>query len=92
MPIKKSELKIEVPEISSKEPSEITVLAKSTKGTNGRSNEEVEFTGNNWSYNAENKEINIVVENAKREVEVNNNPEDTLKTLEVNKEERYYSL
>ena len=94
LPVSSSELNITVPTINEIRPSKITVVAASTVATNGKANENVIFTENNWSYNAETNMLNIKVQNEKQLVKIENHPEDILKDAEkeVVEEERYYSL
>ena len=94
LPVSSSELNITVPTINEIRPSKITVVAASTAATNGKANENVIFTENNWSYNAETNMLNIKVQNEKQLVKIENHPEDILKDAEkeVVEEERYYSL
>lgn len=56
MPVKSTELKIAVPKIGENLPEKVTVSANSTMATNGN---KVEFTNNNWNYNAEDETITI---------------------------------
>lgn len=92
LPTKETKLNIDVPKIQDITPSEVTVIANSTAGTNGKSVGEVEFNENNWSYNKEENKINIKVQNNKQLVHVNQS-EEYLKVEgeETKQEERYFS-
>ncbi len=94
LPVNTSELNITAPLINDVKPSKVTVVASSTAATNGKINENVVFTENNWSYNAETNSLNIKVQNEKQLVKLESNPNDVLKDAEqeVVEEERYYSL
>ena len=94
LPIKSTELKIDVPTIDENIPTEVTVLANSTEGTNGKGVGEVEFDKTNWSYNENDKKITINVDNKKELVkvnEVNENEEYLKEDKEEKEEERYFS-
>lgn len=92
LPIKETNLKIDVPQIKGQTPSEVTVVANSTTGTNGKGVGEVEFTDENWEYNQENGTVQIQVENQKQLVEVNQFDEYLkVEGEETKQEERYYS-
>ena len=61
-PIEETKLIVDVPEIQGEQPSEIRVFANSTKATNGDIYG-VNFSSNNYSYNAESKKLTILVQN-----------------------------
>lgn len=91
LPVKETNVNIEVPVINNVKPSEVTVIANSTVGTNGKGVGEVEFNEDNWSYHEDENKLRIHVENNKELVEISN--EEFLKTeSEPIKEERYYSV
>lgn len=56
LPVKESNLKVEVPSLNGHAPEEVTVFAKSLKATNG---DKVELVRDNWSYDRENNIVNI---------------------------------
>ena len=93
LPAKSSKLEINVPVFEDQAPSNVTVVANSTEGTNGKTAGNVNFDQNNWYYDQENKLLTITVENQKELVKVNENEDDYLKEAdeEVIEEERYYS-
>jgi len=93
LPTKETTLNIDVPKINNVAPTEVSVVANSTVGTNGKSVGEVEFSADNWTYNQEESKVNIKVENKKQLVDVNKT-DDYLKVEgeEVKQEERYYSV
>ena len=92
LPVKNTNLSIQVPELDGKEPSKVTVVANTTEGTNGKTAGNVVFDENNWNYDSETNTLTISVENSKQLVQINNT-EDYLKEAEEEKieEERYYS-
>lgn len=94
LPVNKTELNISVPTIGDAKPSKITVVANSTIGTNGKNNENVIFTENNWTYDQETGILNIKMQNDKQLVRIDNSENDILKNAEQEnvEEERYYSL
>ena len=93
LPVKETELSIDVPKINDIAPAEITVVANSTAGTNGKGVGEVEFGTDNWTYDAQENKVNIKIENSKELVEINKS-EDFLKVEgeEIEQEERFYSV
>lgn len=94
LPVKNSIITVEVPKIDNKQPSNMQVIAKSTAGTNGKSDERVEFGTGNWGYNAETNVLTISVANDKELVKVSNAGEnDNIidGEAELAEEERFYS-
>lgn len=92
LPTKQTELNINVPKINEVSPTEVTVIANSTVGTNGKGVGEVEFGSENCTYNEAEGKINIKLENKKQLVDVNESEEYLKVEGEENKqEERYYS-
>lgn len=93
LPVKETEIDIDVPMIGDKKPSNVTVVANSLLGTNGQSVGEVNFDENNWNYNEEENKLNLKVSNEKQLVEVNNFENEYLKDAdrEIVEEERYYN-
>lgn len=94
LPVKTSIVKIEAPTLNEIKPSSVQVLATSTAGTNGKTDEKVEFGTGNWGYDAETNILTISVTNEKELVEVseageNDNIIDG--EAEIVEEERYYS-
>lgn len=62
LPIKTTELKVKIPQINEKNPTNIRVLANNTKATNGKT-DGIDFLQDNWNYDAEEKTVSIKVEN-----------------------------
>lgn len=62
LPIKTTELKVKIPQINEKDPTNIRVLANNTKATNGKT-DGIDFLQDNWNYDDEEKTVNIKVEN-----------------------------
>lgn len=94
LPVRNSIIKIEAPKINGVQATSMQVLATSTAGTNGKSDEKVEFGTGNWGYDAETNMLTISVANEKELVEVSNAGEnDNLidGEAEVSEEERFYS-
>ncbi len=93
LPTKETQVNIEVPTIQGTAPSEVSVVANSTLGTNGKGVGNVEFSSDNWEYNKEENEIAIKVENSKQLVDTNPSEEYLKEENAENKqEERYYSI
>ena len=94
LPVKSTEVNVNVPKIGETAPNRVEVIALSTKGTNGKFAEDVRFDINNWSYDADTNVLNIKVENQKELVTVEEFADEFLKELEqeVVEEERYYSV
>lgn len=93
LPVKESALIIDVPNYLNVKPSNVTVLAKSTMGTNGQTPETITFNENNWNYNQDENKLFINVSNEKQLVTVNEFENEFLKEAdrEVVEEERYYN-
>lgn len=93
LPIKESEVVIDVPNFEGIKPSNVTVVANSTSGTNGETVGNLTFNENNWTYNADENKIILKVTNPKKNVEVNEFEDEYLKDAnkEVVKEDRYFS-
>ena len=93
LPVKESEIVITAPNIEGIYPSNVYVVANSTLGTNGKGAGEVEFTEENWSYNEEEKKLNIKVNNKKELVKINEFEEEFLHDAEEEniEEERFYN-
>ena len=62
LPIKTTELKVKIPQINEKDPTNIRVLANNTKATNGKT-DGIDFLQDNWNYDEEGKTVDIKVEN-----------------------------
>lgn len=90
LPIKTSNVQISVPVISDVKPETINVVAESTQGINGKANDEVSFSEDNWSYDEETNELNINVENELQLVTLQNEDE-VLKQENAPELELYYS-
>lgn len=94
LPVSNSKLEVKVPNIEEAKPTTIKVVAESTAGTNGKTDENVEFSEDNWNYNEEDNLLTILVQNEKEIVKVSNAGEnDNLVDgeEELKEEERYYS-
>lgn len=63
LPIKETNLEVEVPIINGEKPNLVTVNAISTLATNGLTSENMVFTEENWEYNDSEGKININVKN-----------------------------
>lgn len=93
LPVKETKLDIEVPKINGVAPKNISLVAASTQGTNGKFAEEVKFNEGNWIYDEETNILSIKVENEKELVQVDEFEDEYLKDIdkEIIEEERYYS-
>ncbi len=91
LPIKETEVNIEVPTLGQTLPTDITVEANATVGTNGKGVGETEFSQDNWNYDAEKKCLNIKVENKKELVDVSKEEFLKIEGEDQKQEERYYS-
>ena len=93
LPVKSTEVKVNLPTVNGVLPSGVDVLAASTRGTNGKDAENVKFDSNNWYYDEANQQVTIKVENEKELVKVDEFADEFLKDAEaeVIEEERYYS-
>ena len=65
LPVKSTEVNVEVPKVSDVAPTRVEVIALSTKGTNGKFAENVVFDSDNWSYDETTNMLNIKFENGK---------------------------
>lgn len=94
LPIKSTEVNVEVPKVSDVAPTRVEVIALSTKGTNGKFAENVVFGSDNWTYDETTNMLNIKLENQKELVVVEEYADEFLKELEqeIIEEERYYSV
>lgn len=63
LPIKETNLEIDVPIINGERPTEVTVNAISTEATNGATSENIVFTEENWEYSESDAKIKIDVKN-----------------------------
>ena len=93
LPVKKSKLEVNVPVLEEIAPTNISVIANSTEGTNGKKAGNVEFNKDNWFYDEETKLLTITVDNNKQLVKIDENADDYLKEAdaEIIEEKRYYS-
>ena len=94
LPVRSTEVTVEVPKINEVAPNRVEVIALSTMGTNGKFAENVVFGTDNWSYDSVAGTLNIKVENQKELVVVEEYADEFLKELEeeIVQEERYYSV
>ena len=63
MPVQNKDIQVQVPTFNSKKPQRVKVIAKSTKATNGKEAQDVEFNENNWNYNQDSGLLTIATEN-----------------------------
>ncbi len=92
LPVKSTELEIEVPVLKDKKPSKITVVANKAEGTTGEEAGEIEFNEENWEYNEEENKLRIKLENEKQIVEVKEEEGEYLQEEgEKKEEERLYN-
>ncbi len=75
LPMKKTKLEIQSPEIKGTKPTEVTVVAVGTRATNGEENGQ-NFTSKNYAYEKETGKVKIEVENTKTEAIWKNGVED----------------
>ncbi len=61
--VEKTEIELDAIKIGEYYPETVEVIGNSTKGTNGREDEKVEFNQNNYSYNSQTGKINIQIQN-----------------------------
>ena len=93
LPIKQTELTIEVPSFLGIEPSNVTVTANTTAGTNGQTAGNVIFSSDNLKYNQEQKQLIITVNNDKKLVKYNENENEFLiDESKIVEEERIYNV
>ena len=81
LPVKETEINIEVPKFLGTAPSNVFVVANSTMGTNGETVGELSFNENNWKYSEEDGLLTIKVENDKQKVVVNEFEDDLLQDM-----------
>ena len=62
LPVKQTDIQIAVPSIGGIAPKEVKVVSNSTKATNGEEDGQ-HFTQDNYTYDAQNKKLNITVKN-----------------------------
>ncbi len=91
LPVKKSQIVIDVPSFEDTYPSNVYVIANNTMATNGQNVGEVNFSEDNWSYDQENNKITINVNNEKKLVQINEFEDEFLQDSEkeIVEEERY---
>ena len=94
LPVKSSEVTVDVPTYEGVKPSNVTVVANSTMGTNGKGPGSTEFNSNNWYYDQELNQVKINVSNEKQHVVVNDFEDEYLKEAgtEVVEDDRYYNV
>ncbi len=93
LPVKESQIVIDVPNFQDVHPDNVFVVANSTLATNGQNVGEVVFDQNNWNYDKENNKLTINVNNDKKLVKVNEYEDEYLQDAEKElvEEERYYN-
>ncbi len=75
LPIKNTNLEITVPEINLMKPTSVTVVATSMSATNGKT-EGLDFTNENYTYDAENGKVTINVDNLSDSISWKKNVKD----------------
>ena len=94
LPVRKTELIIDAPTIEGLLPTNVSVTANSTMGTNGQGYGNTEFNENNWFYDENKHQVSIVARNAVQYIDINNYENEFLQDME--REEvlvpRYYNL
>ena len=75
LPIKNTNLEITVPEINLMKPTSVTVVATSMSATNGKA-EGLDFTNENYAYDAENGKVTINVDNLSDSISWKKNVKD----------------
>jgi len=93
LPVKESSVTINVPSYLDVKPSNITVVANNTMGTNGQTPETINFGTDNWYYDQDENKLVITVNNEKQLVTVDEYEDEYLKEAdkEIIEEERYYN-
>lgn len=93
LPVKESNVIIDVPNYLNVKPSSVSVVANNTMATNGQTPETINFNENNWYYNQDENKLVITVKNEKQLVKVDEFEDEYLKDAdkEVIEEERYYN-
>ena len=94
LPVKESTVTIDVPSLDGEVPSNVTVTANSTAGTNGKTAGNVIFSQDNWNYDEVEGKLNITVNNEKQLVTVDEFADEYLKEAdkEIIEEERYCNI
>lgn len=93
LPVKESQIVIDVPSYLDVKPSNITVAANNTMGTNGQTPETINFSEDNWYYDEEEGKVTITVKNEKQNVIVDEFEDEYLKEAdkEIFEEDRYFN-
>ena len=76
LPVKETNIEIQVPTLNGKYPTEISVNANRLMATRGETFGAVTFTNDNWSYNEKKHTIEIKVQNEENGTAVNSSGED----------------
>ncbi len=63
LPVKQTQIVIDVPTYKGIVPKSVTVAAKRTGATNGKTGSDVIFNNSNWNYNASTQKLTIIVNN-----------------------------
>lgn len=94
LPIKNTAIELQIPDLNGIKPEKIDVVAKSTKATNNKTADKVEFTNENWNINEQEGTIKIKVDNKQTEegiIEIGNGKDEYLITY-VYTERAYNSI
>lgn len=90
LPIRETNVNIEVPVLNNQAPSNVMVVANRTENTNGQNPENIAFGDSNWKY--EGDHVSIHVSNEKKMVTFNEFEDEYLIDQEkLIQEERYYN-
>ena len=94
LPVKETQIKVDVPKYLGVTPSNVSVLAKSTMGTNGEPVGEVNPDNIAWEYKNEDGQLIINVANKEQKVKINAYEDEFLQDQdkELIEENRLYSL
>ena len=75
LPVKTTQIKVQAPQVNGVNPTSVNVIANATKATNGEDSG-LNFTAQNYSYNAENGTVDITTSNATDNISWVKNVED----------------
>lgn len=90
LPIRETNLDIEVPSLDDKKPTSVTVVANKTENTNGQDASNLAFDESNWNYSDDT--LKIKIDNNKKMVSYEEYAEDYLvEQDQIKAEERYYN-
>lgn len=88
LPLKESNIEINVPNFNGISPEQVSVFALKTELTNGQTQENMTFDSNNWNYDSQQKTIKINVQNQviDDKIVIGNNQDKYLVTYEYGQE------